>query len=114
MHNLDPGPKYNVGMDMTRRSLTDKSPPSCKISKAKLPNFIDSAVKVNKFVPGVGKYSWDKFVDKQIRVRGTYTLKSPKSAFIDSATYHGMQTPFRGDTIPVDKFKMDRSIEWKI
>jgi len=60
LHSLDPGPKYNISLDMSRPSLVTPNTPRLKIPKAKNTTFIEEAVMKNKHVPGVGRYEVNK------------------------------------------------------
>ena len=110
LHKLDPGPIYNIGLDMTKKSPIKTMPPSVKISKGKTLNFIELAVKDNKHSPGVGRYN----LDKKLRINGNYTSKAPKSEFYDDAAFKSLQTPFAYPEVKLEKYKMKGSINWKI
>ena len=107
-----PGPIYNVGLDMAKNSPTRERMPSVKITKAKLPNYIEQAVLLNKHSPGVGSYDRElstRYTNRPVqKIFGTYTSKGPKSAFFEDSTFRGLQTPgYRKEDqiVHVEKYK---------
>ena len=96
-HSFVPGPIYDVGLDMTRNSPVKTRMPSVKITKAKLPNYIEHAVLLNKHSPGVGNYDREnstRYTNRPVqKIFGTYTSKGPKSAFFEDSQFRGLQTP---------------------
>jgi len=69
-HSLDPGPKYDVTLDIGKRSSIRKNPPIILMKDANIPGHLDSLVKVAKTIPGVGKYESHKNPNK---VLGCFT-----------------------------------------
>lgn len=45
LHKLDPGPKYNIGLDMSKKDPTLENSKIYKISPSKIPTFIESVEK---------------------------------------------------------------------
>ena len=56
LHKLDPGPKYDIGLDMSKKDPTLPNAKIYKISPSKIPNFIASVEKLSKLTPGPGMY----------------------------------------------------------
>ena len=95
---------------MTKNSPIKTRQPSVKITKAKLPNYIQHAVNLNNYVPGVGKYQ----TQNKHRILGNYNNKGPKSAFFEEATFRGQDTPSHYNSVHIEKYKQHKTAEWKI
>lgn len=80
-HNLDPGPKYNVGLDMTKKSPILDNPPRIKILKDTVPTHLEEIQRESKKTPGPGKYE----TKKKVKIYGTYTYKETGCTFTNEA-----------------------------
>lgn len=109
MHKLDPGPKYEIGLDMSKKHPTLTNSKIYKISPSKIPNFLAACEKQSLQTPGPGKY---EPAQKQ-KLLGNFKSTSHKSEFYEDCVWKGHQSPSHYNSVNIEKFKMSRTQEWK-
>ena len=68
-HRHDPGPKYDVELNMSKKDGTRDNPPRIRLVKDKIPTRIAEIEIASRKVPGPGRYE----NDKKRKIYGTYT-----------------------------------------
>jgi hypothetical protein len=104
-HSQDPGPIYEVALDMTKQSINLENSPKYRMHKTNIPTVLEAVQKHAKAIPGVGKYN----IATKPRVLGTYTQKNTGGTFTDAAIFKGMSTPSHYPAIDLNKYK-NRSV----
>ena len=102
MHRHDPGPKYEVELNMSKKSPDRNNPPRLIIKRDNIPTRITEIENESRKVPGPGRYD----NAKKRKIYGTYTYKNFGGTFTDEALYRGMITPGHTyDAIDLEKIK---------
>ena len=91
-HSNDPGPKYDIQLNMTKTSPTLNNTYKPKISSSKIPSTFDTIVKQAKETPGAGAYNTAR-VGRQHKIEGNYTTRARKNAYIEEIQYRSSQSP---------------------
>ena len=101
-HRHDPGPKYDVELDMSKKSPTHDNPPRIRLVKDKIPTRIAEIEIASRKVPGPGRYE----NDRKRKIYGTYTYKNAGGTFTDEALYRGMCTPSHYPAVDLEVTKV--------
>lgn len=109
LHNLDPGPKYEIGLDMSKKHPTNENTKIYKISPSKIPSFLAATEKLSAQTPGPGRYE----PSRKRKILGNFKLTGHKSEFYEESVWKGKATPHPYDSVNIEKYKMNRTQEWK-
>jgi hypothetical protein len=109
-HRLDPGPKYDVELNMTKKSPTRDNPPRVKIMNTKIPTNIQIIEAQAKKTPASNFYK----PHRDPKILGTILVKEKIGAFSDQAIFYGKETPGHYPSVDPYKYKMSRTAEWKV
>lgn len=109
LHKLDPGPKYDIALDMSKKDPTLPNAKIYKISPSKIPNFLAATEKLARNTPGPGQYKQPN----KPKILGNFKSTSHKSEFYEENVWRGMATPCCYNSINTERYKMSRTQEWK-
>ena len=104
MHRLDPGPKYEIGLDMSKNPTLVNSK-IYKISPSKIPSFLAATEKLAAQTPGPGRYE----LPKKRKILGNFKQTGHKSEFYEENVWKGMSSPSHYNSINTEKYKMSRT-----
>ena len=94
---------------MSKRDPTLPNAKIYKISPSKIPNFLAATEKLAAKTPGPGRYEQPK----KPKLLGNFKLTGHKSEFYEENVWRGMATPSHYNSINTEKYKMNRTQEWK-